>query len=198
MDIDEETKLLYIAETGIMKVAGIESEDLQLSRIETYIEHIRVVWMKVTKDRKIVVQQSESNDLLVYDLEFNLIKSFTGIAGVAPHKEIVRTCRNSFDDKMWIWMKGDRSLVIINPITQEIMLEISDMFLKGSSCLPLMAIVTPDLLYAVAFTAKNEKITISQFSAVKNQSKHYSLIQILPECNLIYNNRFKCYMFGAN
>ena len=113
-----------------------------------------MTWFKVFKD-KILVQQSESYNLLVFNSEYQTEKTFKGYHGTCPKKEYLRSCRFSSDSKVNIWMAGDGSMHLLNPRDLS-KTEIKNFFGTKDQCLPICAVANKDGSKALGLSAIGE------------------------------------------
>jgi len=154
---------------------------------------IKIIWMVITPLDHVIVQESKTNNLYVFDINLKILKTFNGVPGISPEKENVRTCKSSINTEIILWMKGNQHLTVICAITFEIKLEIQDFFQKGIDVMPLMAISNSELSWAVGISlnSKTDTLALSHYSKESKLTKKISPSELIANSIVTYNFSFR-------
>lgn len=111
IDVDKKGKTLYVGGNGMVVTS---TDPTSVEDMVFRAKDLKIAWFKVFED-KIIAQQSESYNLLVFDTNFSQIKKFKGTPGPCPENESLRSCRSSNDSRISLWMMGNGALGVVNP-----------------------------------------------------------------------------------
>lgn len=182
MDIDEKGEKLYVGGIGVsITSTNPKNQEDPLFRAKD----LKISWFKVFED-KIIVQQSETYNLLVFDNNFNQIKKFKGTPGPCPENESLRSCRSCNDSKISLWMMGEGSIGVVNPkdLSQS---SIKGFFGEKDRSLPISVVSNKDGKKIIGLSAVGYDMKLCYYQKGK-KTKMVGAKEKLPECNLKINN----------